>query len=429
MKPLTTILRIPATELDAARPALLVFAADRAQVLTVSARGETAARVPTELGSAWRLPPIAGLEADALEVRVESRFKRPRRVCVEVVDDPIEPAPAPGAATQASAQPAPAAHGEAPHAAPTSARTPQAPAAPPAASPNSLAQDRILADIAATLEARAGAPELLDSYERRFFARYDAWTTPSVRRFLASEANLARLTHSTRDFYTLGMPKLEVVETIAMLASLLPLAVFARVECLRKRKVWPRDLEMPDYVPPAVASKYRCVAEVVRELADYQKAIFDRFFQPEPDGSPPRDLQIAFALFASGRLRFVPTIAPGTRAASPMAGELNAEPDSTMFFAFAEFAWRAAGLGGADQEYWRKLARWFTGLQDVFLWTYARPLGRRDPDGFLRAFRRSGDPLPLDQILAHLDDYARFETHEALEMQMAYNAFCAYRDA
>jgi hypothetical protein len=297
------------------------------------------------------------------------------------------------------------------------------------------------------LEERTRNKKVLASPERKFFVRYDAWTNPQIRRFLDDAGNREKLSPLAQRFYLTEMPKIEFdIRLCEVLATILSLATLERRDALLDGRTpsdeptlsaaqiaWIRTKAFP--APPAKGKEF---ARAIEALADYQERIFEVFYPAKSPGRgkpklPSQDLDEVFGGFAAGRYHFVRAVRNAQQAANGARGGpdlLNAEPDSWLFTAFAEFSWHAARVYKPRAAYWLWMAQLFAALDEVYCSIYGPVIGPRTSTSYLRVNRRRDAQLSDQRIAELVQSYrSRFTDLESLGRKMALNAASMLADA
>lgn len=312
----------------------------------------------------------------------------------------------------------------------TTSRT-SAPTLPPGKVPVTTPLPPVRKRLHAILDTRAEDEAVLQSAERRFFVRYDAWTFPQIRALLDDPAQAMLLSDAARAMFVDDKPELPVhTGTLWLLAHVLGRQVLDRVEKQLVLGQQPGAPALLDEERQILAKWGLTVDDALLALAEYHERIFDAAF-PGSEERPSDALLACFACFSAGMLHFLPptdATAPGPNERT-LGDPLNAEPDGWLFFAFAEFAWQAARVRTGRSAYWLALAQHFAAMQEVYTWTYGPSIGPRNPGSYARWRRRACAPIPMRDMLALSARYrARYGTPDPLAKRLAYNALRSFRD-
>lgn len=296
---------------------------------------------------------------------------------------------------------------------------------------------QLAAKYQALLDARATEPFEKYREERRFFLRFDAWTNASVAEWLVGrdhETFGTSLCDEARQLFVNGMPDpfrdgsfvFDDPSGLTHLAEKLYGVALSRGHALPdggrlRHDLGDRDVELA-FLRPAKSLK-----QAIRRVATFLRAIFAPLDGPAaaPHAGLTR-LEVAFALFASGHLHFLPKDEKDS-----IKTLLNCEPDSGFFFCFAEFALRACKAVPDQARYWFPIARLFVALEDAFLETYGPQVGPHSFSKYQRE-KRWEPLLPIEMVTDHVR-WFRSEHPDAsslaeLAMKHSANALHAAKD-
>lgn len=256
---------------------------------------------------------------------------------------------------------------------------------------------------------------------QRMFVQYDAWCDPRLRRWLDVPENFEHLSEPAYRLFVMPRNRLPELgqDTLLLAFTLFVSRPFDRARTLGHGGSYPTKVKpRHDRFKQVGANAAEC-RRVIRELAEYQRAIFELSY-PTRGERPDRGLELAIAWFASGRLQID----------DPGSEWMNAEPDSWFFFCFAEFCLQAAVREAKVVDpWWLRLGAVFASMQEFFRVRYhdrGKSLLRESyhddcydgsraiPDGVLR--RR------IEAVAAACP------TPDALAEFVAWNAYFAFFD-
>lgn len=276
------------------------------------------------------------------------------------------------------------------------------------------------------LEKRAAREFDEHPHAHRFFLCFDAWTQPDVTTVL-QRAEQALDEKARAIFFPRNEPF--VFESIGVLV---PIAEFLLNSVCDRASTFVKGIQLPAPPPPenlhdVLAMSGTTYDAAMSDIAQHLESLFDTWFPgaTRMDAAALDGLATAFSLFASGALRFVELTAQG------LDDRLNCEPDSSLFFAFAEYSLRAAETAHPDRRaFWAWMARLGVGLQDVFCATYGPTLGPRTIHAYDRQNRGSRPSIDLVSIRGHLarQQYRSADPLVDVTRRHAMNAAYAFRD-
>lgn len=239
---------------------------------------------------------------------------------------------------------------------------------------------------------------------RRFFLKYDVLTTPASIEYLNdTEAYEPPESALVRAFLE-RRPRADFPGDLLMrMAEHLQAQIFRRTWAYFTLQ---SDHTLHDFRPDV---KYHHLsdfsyADAVRQLSAYQLEVF-RELDGGAAGSPlSEQLREAFALFANGALKYeIENATDG-----PEDPDFNGEPDSALFFTFAEFAQDAARLHPQEQLFWTGFAKELVGLQEVFGLRYRFAGDPREWGSYARLYSACTGALPVEAVEGIRDSTSAF---------------------
>ncbi|MFN0241406.1 MAG: hypothetical protein ACKVWV_00780 [Planctomycetota bacterium] len=298
--------------------------------------------------------------------------------------------------------------------------------------------EQLACRLAQLLNSRVDALPGIESkhaQERKFFLAFDAWVQPDIVAFLDSAKSAELLSDRARRLFLddnrpkPGFPLCLIDLVSATLSTLLE----GNARRLRTR----RKSEGLDPLDPNLQRLKRRGWEfddVISRIAEYLEKVFELYYPG--DEMPSKNLESAFIHFASGTLAFLDRKSAGcadTSVASPC--NLNAEPDSSLFFTFGEFAWHAARVRTTRRKYWWSMAQLFVALQEVYCRVYGPVIGPRNVDSYHPRYRELNCPIEFESAVKLIEHYREWfrlpkmiNYDGSLADKMACNALSAFAE-
>jgi hypothetical protein len=247
-------------------------------------------------------------------------------------------------------------------------------------------------------------------HDRSFFFRYDAWSQSILARALANPQIKESLSKEAKRLFYADMqgvsdPPFEAYESTSK-----DLTTIFKCRA-HDYHAGNRAVDFLSYLPDRNAFLGN-----IAVIAKFQERLFESSFPGcmDPKSTAFTDLRDAFVRFALGELH---VDVPANSKYPAGVSALNAEPDSFMFFAFAELAICASRVRSQKREFWFALARTFAGLVEPYTRVYGDPRYRA-PLLYAPA-NRNLDGVCKDDVEARLEMLAeRMPDASMLESQL-----------
>ncbi len=256
---------------------------------------------------------------------------------------------------------------------------------------------------------------------QRLFVQFDAWCDPRLHAWLVDPANQAKLSPEARALFVTPMKKLPTLDPGALgrAFALFENAPLDRARSLGAGTAYAAGIQAKQDQFKQVGAAPDDREAVIRELAAWQRAIYELSY-PSRRGRPNPELELAILQFATGQLQIE----------DPGSEWMNSEPDSALFFCFAEFCLQAAQRGTtASRSWWLRLGVVFAAAQDFYVIRYHQKGAPRRRENYGDDWFDGSRELPDDVMTGRVTAVAKLcpDVGE-LARHVSWNAFFAFFD-